>query len=52
MGKINGYTLFPKKWSLEGFGMALSTSAEYNAVTRNTEGIIITTKSIQLKIEA
>ena len=32
MGKINGYSLFPKKWSLEGFGMALSTSAEYNAI--------------------
>ena len=32
MGKINGYSLFPKKWSMEGFSMALSTSAEYNAV--------------------
>lgn len=32
MGKINGYSLFPKKWSMEGFGMALSTSVEYNAI--------------------
>ena len=32
MGKTNGYTLFPKTWSLEGFQMAMSTSSEYNAI--------------------
>lgn len=32
MGKTNGYTLFPKTWSLEGFRMAMSTSLEYNAI--------------------
>ena len=32
MGKLSRYTLFPKEWSLEGFGMAMSTSSEYNAV--------------------
>ena len=32
MGKTNGYTLFPKAWSLEGFQMAMSTSSEYNAI--------------------